>query len=236
VEVGRHFSVDTIRNVILAVSKVDRDVYWALWRMREWEDEYRELGREVDGFEEFYRVVVKKRLERVERELRKRGVDVREVRWERLARMIPRWFVEWVSGGFDEGAVSGDVVVYGESMGFVLKEGSVEWEVFEESDEPGELDMELYRKLVLGKRDGERIVLYGMHGRGFVMRWEEEGIPEGVYFAEEKWIAQRYWHEGGDDVLVKVRLPVDAVVPTADKEWKTVRWIRPGEFSLVVLG
>jgi hypothetical protein len=64
----------------------------------------------------------------------------------------------------------------------------------------------------------------------------EEGIPEGVYFAEEKWIAQRYWHSEGDDVLVKVKFPVDAVIPTAEKEWKTVRWIDPDEFALVVLG
>jgi hypothetical protein len=118
-------------------------------------------------------------------------------------------------------------------MGFILEEGSNEWEVFEGSDEPGEVDMELFQKLVLGKGRSEKIVLYGMHGIDFVQSWEEEGIPEGVYFAEEKWIAQRYWHERGDDVLVKVRLPIDAVVPTADKEWKTVRLVRPREFSLV---
>jgi hypothetical protein len=205
--------------------------------MKEWEEEvYKETGREVDGFEEFYRKVVEWRLERAERELRKRGVDVREVKWEKLARMIPKWFIEWVGSGFNEWEVSDDIVVYGESMGFILREGAREWEVFEESDEPGELDMELYQKLILRKRKGEKVVLYGMHGRDFVMDWEEEGIPEGVYFAEEKWIAQRYWHESGDDVLVKVKLPVDAVVPTAEKEWKTVRWVEPGEFSLVVLG
>ena len=67
------------------------------------------------------------------------------------------------------------------------------------------------------------------------MSWLEEGIPEGVYFAEEKWIAQRYWHVAGDDVLVKVKLPADAVVKTADKEWKTLRWVDPDEFTLVLL-
>ena len=228
---GRRISVDQVQNVILAVSNIDSDVYRALWSMREWETE-----EGVDGFVEFYREVVRRRLEKVERELRKRGIDVREVRWEKLARMIPKWFVEWVSSGFNERAVSGDIVIYGESMGFILREGEAEWEVFEESDEPGEVDMELYRKLILGKRKGEKVVLYGMHERDFVQSWKEEGIPEEVYFAEEKWIAQRYWHESGDDVLVKVKLPIDAVVPTAGKEWKTVRWISPGEFSLVVLG
>jgi hypothetical protein len=129
---GRRISVDSVENIILAVSKVNRDVYWALWRMREWEEDmYRETGREVDGFVEFYRKVVEKRLERAERELRKRGVDVREVRWEKLARMIPEWFVEWVDGGFNERAVSDDIVIYGESMGFILR-GLGEWEVFEE--------------------------------------------------------------------------------------------------------
>jgi hypothetical protein len=132
--------------------------------------------------------------------------------------------------------VSDDILVYGETMGFELEEGSSEWEVFEGSDEPGEVDMELYRKLILGKRGREKrekISLYGMHGVDFVQSWLEEGIPEGVYFAEEKWIAQRYWHSKGDDVLVKVKLPVDAVVPTADKEWKTVRLVRPKEFTIV---
>jgi len=63
----------------------------------------------------------------------------------------------------------------------------------------------------------------------------EEGIPEGVYFAEEKWVAERYWHMGGNDILVKVKLPTDAVVPTTEKEWKTVRLVHPKEFSVVVL-
>ncbi|MCI4463696.1 MAG: hypothetical protein JHC30_05965 [Caldisericum sp.] len=77
--------------------------------------------------------------------------------------------------------------------------------------------------------------MYGMHGVDFVQSWEEEGIPKDAYFAEEKWIAQRYWHAHGDDVLVKVNLPVDAVIPTAEKEWKTVRLVKPKEFSVVIL-
>jgi len=150
--------------------------------------------------------------------------------------MVEMLFIEWAGNWFDKKAVGDDIIVYGETMGFILEEGEREWKVFEGSDELGEVDMELYRKLILGGRKGEKVVLYGMHGRDFVQSWEEEGIPEGVYFAEEKWIAQRYWHESGDDVLVKVKLPMDAVVKTADKEWKTLRWVDPGEFSLVVLG
>ena len=36
-------------------------------------------------------------------------------------------------------------------------------------------------------------------------------------------------------MLVKVKLPVDAVVLTAEKEWKTVRVVRPKEFSVIIL-
>jgi hypothetical protein len=203
--------------------------------MWEWEERiYEKTGKSVDGWEEFYKVV-KKKLARTVRELGKWGIDIEKIGWRRLRYMVEKLFLQWVDNYFNPSKVSDDIIVYGESMGFILEEGSREWEIFEGSDEPGELDMELYQKLILGKRKGEKVVLYGTHGKDFVMNWEEEGIPEGVYFAEEKWIARRYWHLEGDDVLVKVKLPMDALVPVAEREWKTMRWVEPREFVLTVL-
>jgi len=226
--------LDWVRDVILYASRYDSDVQRAIERMWQWEEYvYERTGKSVDGWEEFYGKVAKVKLAKAARELAKWGIDVEKIGWRRLRYMVEKLFLQWASSYFDPRKVGDDIVVYGESMGFVLEEGSREWEVFEGSDEPGKVDMELYRKLILGKRVGEKVVLYGMHGREFVMSWREEGIPEDVYFAEEKWVAQRYWHSGGDDVLVKVKLPVDALVKTGDREWKTVRWVRPGEFSLV---
>jgi hypothetical protein len=202
--------------------------------MWEWEERiYEKEGKVIDGWEEFYEKVVKEKLARAVRELKKRGVDVEKIGWRMLRHMVEHLFLEWAWNFFDPRKVSDDIIVYGESMGFILKEGSNEWEVFEGSDEPGEVDMELYQKLILGKGRGEKITLYGVHGVDFVQKWKEEGIPEGVYFAEEKWVARSYWHSKGDDVLVKVKLPIDAVIPTDEKEWKTVRLVRPREFTLV---
>ena len=223
-----------VQDVINDGSRYDRDVVRAIERMWWWEEYvYEKEGKVIDGWKEFYKIV-KKKLERAARELKKRGVDIEKIGWRRLRHMVEMLFIEWAGNWFDEKAVSNDIIVYGETMGFILEEGEKEWKVFEGSDEPGEIDMELYRKLILGERKGEKMVLYGMHGRDFVQSWMEEGIPEGVYFAEEKWIAQRYWHESGDDVLVKVKLPADAVVPTAEKEWKTVRWVSPDEIDIVM--
>jgi hypothetical protein len=225
-----------VEDIINAESRYDRDVVRAIERMWWWEEYvYKKEGKVIDGWKEFYKIV-KKKLERAARELRKRGVDIEKIGWRRLRAMVVKLFLQWAGNFFDPSKVSDDILVYGESMGFVLYEESNEWEVFEGSDEPGEVDMELFQKLILGKRGQrkkEKITLYGMHGLDFVQSWEEKGIPEEVYFAEEKWIARRYWHTKGDDVLVKVKLPVDAVIPTADKEWKTVRLVRPREFSIV---
>jgi len=224
-----------IQDVINDESRYDRDVRRAIERMWWWEEYvYKKEGKVIDGWKEFYKIV-KKKLERAARELKKRGVDIEKIGWRRLRAMVVKLFLQWADNYFDANKVSDDILVYGETMGFILYEESNEWEVFERSDEPGEIDMELFQKLILGKKGREKITLYGMHGVDFVQSWEEEGIPEGVYFAEEKWIAQRYWHREGDDVLVKVKLPIDAVVPTADKEWKTVRLVKPREFTLVIL-
>ena len=224
-----------VSDVIWNARLYDSDVQRGIERMwREEERLYNEEGKNVDMWDEFYKVA-KEKLARAARELKRRGIDIEKIGWGRLRHMVKMLFIEWANNWFRKEAVSDDIIVYGETMGFILEEGEREWKVFEGSDEPGEIDMELYRKLILGKKGREKITLYGMHGRDFVMSWLEEGIPEGVYFAEEKWIAQRYWHAAGDDVLVKVKLPVDAVVKTADKEWKTLRWVDPDEFSLVVM-
>jgi len=223
-----------VHKVIWDAQRYDKDIERYVERM--WKEEerlYNEEGKVIDGWKEFYKIV-KKKLARAVRELEKRGVDIEKIGWRRLRHMVEMLFIEWAGNWFDEKAVSDDIIVYGETMGFILEEGEKEWKVFEGSDEPGEIDMELYRKLILSGRKGEKVVLYGMHGRDFVQSWREKGIPEGVYFAEEKWIAQRYWHESGDDVLVKVKLPADAVVPTAEKEWKTVRWVSPDEIDIVM--
>jgi hypothetical protein len=125
-------------------------------------------------------------------------------------------------------------IIYGDTMGFV-KEGDKDWDVLEGSDEPTELDLYLYQKLVSGE-EKRTIDLYGMHNRDFVMSWKENGIDENVYFAEDRWVAERYWHAQDDDVLVKVEAPLDAVIQTAEGEWKTIRRIQPGEFRLKILG
>jgi len=222
-------------DVIWNARLYDSDVQRGIERMwREEERLYNEEGKNVDMWDEFYKVA-KEKLARAARELKRRGIDIEKIGWGRLRHMVKMLFIEWANNWFRKEAVSDDIIVYGETMGFILEEGEREWKVFEGSDEPGEIDMELYRKLILGKKGRERIALYGVHGRDFVMSWLEEGIPEGVYFAEEKWVAQRYWHSAGDDVLVKVKLPADAVVKTADKEWKTLRWVDPDEFTLVLL-
>jgi len=221
-----------IYKVIWDAQRYDKDIERYIERM--WKEEerlYNEEGKNVDMWKEFYEVA-KEKLARAVRELEKRGVDIEKIGWRRLRHMVEMLFIEWAGNWFDKKAVGDDIIVYGETMGFIFEEGDKEWKVFEGSDEPGEVDMELYRKLILGGRKGEKIVLYGMHGRDFVQSWHEKGIPEGVYFAEEKWIAQRYWHAAGDDVLVKVKLPVDAVVKTVEKEWKTVRWVSPNEIDI----
>jgi hypothetical protein len=146
-----------------------------------------------------------------------------------VKRYIPRDIENFILEPEDE------YIVYGDTMGFIKPAGKDKWEVFEESDEPTALDLYLYRKLVLGGQPAGKITLYGMHGQEFVDKWESEGIPPDVYFSTERWIAKRYWHYGVDDVLIRVVLPEDAVIPTADKEYKTIRLIKPGEFSIKIL-
>jgi hypothetical protein len=128
-----------------------------------------------------------------------------------------------------------EYIVYGDTMGFIKPAGKDKWEVFEESDEPTALDLYLYRKLIVGGKPTGKITLYGMHGWEFINKWGSEGIPPDVYFSTEKWIARRYWHQEGNDVLIRVIMPEDAVIPTADKEYKTIRLVKPSEFSIKIL-
>ena len=228
-------SLDWIRNVVLDYAEWDSHVQQLLDRMYLKEEDLYRKGKDVDLWKEFYEVV-KEKLRKAVRELGRKGVDVEKIGWRSLKRMVGDKFIQWAENWFDSEAVDDDIIVYGETMGFVLREGSSKWQVFEGSDEPGRVDMELYRKLIVGeKKSTEKMTLYGVHDYDFVRQWNREGIPENVYFAEEKWIARRYWHEMGDDVLVEVKLPLDAIVKTAEEEWMTVRWVEPNEFRLRVL-
>jgi hypothetical protein len=140
-----------VRDTITMISRYDSDVQRAIERMWEWEERiYEKTGKSVDGWEEFYKVV-KRKLVRAVRELSKRGVDIEKIGWRRLRSMVEKLFLQWADNYFNSSKVSNDIIVYGESMGFILEEGSREWEVFEGSDEPGRVDMELYRKLILGE-------------------------------------------------------------------------------------
>jgi hypothetical protein len=225
-----------IRNVIISASRYDSSVNFAIEKMlREEERLCKDEGRVINGWEEFYKLA-KEYLLRAAKELKKRKIDIEEIGWYRLRHMLKELFKEWVAYKFDASKVSSDIIVYGDNMGFILEEGEKEWKVFEGSDEPSETDIELYRKLILDKEiKRKKVVLYGVHDRNFVQSWREKGIPEGVYFAQERWMAQRYWHEGGNDVFVKVKLPVDAVVPTTKRECRTIRWVNPDEIDIMIV-
>jgi hypothetical protein len=181
-------------------------------------------------WKEFYEMISEK-LRLAEKELAKKGVT--KLNLKNFETMIMNKFLEWGRKDFEKDRVSNDILVYGETMGFLLKEGEKKWKVFEGSDEPEKLDNELYRKLIIGEKGKiEKITLYGTHGTDFVRSWEKNGIPENVYFSDELWIAQNYWHPEGDDILVKVKLPEDAVIETSENEFKTIRHIEPSEFEL----
>jgi hypothetical protein len=80
-----------VRDMILYASCYDSDVQRAIERMWEWEERvYEQTGRSVDGWEEFYRKVAKRKLERTARELAKWGVDVEETGWCRLECLVEK--------------------------------------------------------------------------------------------------------------------------------------------------
>jgi len=168
-------------------------------------------------------------MDKIIKKLQAQGVDT-----DRLRPSSFRYIVEGIlEDQFSVEKTGYPTIIFGESMGFE-EVAPGKWEVFEGSDEPGPLDMHLYKVLVLKDKSG-KIKLFGVHSRDFVYSWRDEGIPEDTYFAGEKWIAERYWHPEGDDVLVMVELPVNAVVETADNEYKTIRIVEPDEFAMKFL-
>jgi hypothetical protein len=199
-------------------------------------DEVRKLENSIVEY-------VEKQIERAKSELRKAGVSdwvVNRVRYGRVVEEALNKFLYAVLDEIRDKDIADiyvddidDIIVYGETVGFIKIKG--EWDVFEGSDEPGEIDRALYRSLFLAKRK-EPIIVYGTHGREFVHSWRESGIPANVYFASDKSVAEKYWHPGGDDVLVKVQfLDPNVLMPTAEGEWVTAKKVEPSEFVLHVL-
>ena len=95
------------------------------------------------------------------KELHRDGVDVRRIRdrdWCKVISYLLEWLVQdsWALGKVFEGrfnVASDEIVVYGETMGFMKVGGK--WKVFEHSDEPGKVDLYLYRVLIGGEYEGE---------------------------------------------------------------------------------
>jgi hypothetical protein len=181
----------------------------------------------VNMVEEFYEYL-RRKFEYAESELRRWNVDV-----ERLPlRSWGHFIVDRVKDFF-AGKDYNDILIYGETMGFLKDHGSNKWKVFEGSDEPDELDMYLYRRLILaGEGVSKKKKLYSMQNIDFVESWRSEGIPPDVYFSSKCEIALHYWRPRGADVLVEVELPADAVVETAEFEYKTLRRVAPHEFKI----
>ena len=176
-------------------------------------------------------------LREAEKELEKKKVDLGKLGFKSFRPMVEEKLEYWDyyatrHKNLPSDSV-GDILLYGETMGFIKRYDSPDWEVFEGSDEPGELDMYLYRKLIIGENgEPENITLFSMQSADFVRSWEVSGIPANVYFADQRWIAERYWHPNTEDVLVKVTLPRDAVVDTAEREYMTIRQVKPEEFKI----
>jgi len=185
-------------------------------------------------------------LKEVEKELEKKKVDLGRLGFKSFRRMVEEELEYWgyciaqhknlppdiMINVLPSSSVA-DILLYGETMGFIKRYDSPDWEIFEGSDEPGELDMYLCRKLIIGEdEEPENITLFSTQSADFVRSWKVSGIPLNVYFTDQRWIAERYWHPDTEDVLVKVTLPKDAVVNTAEHEYTTIREVKPEEFKI----
>jgi len=159
--------------------------------------------------------------------LQQYDVDINKLSEQSWSNYIVSLFKNWADKVDDN-----TVIVYGKTMGFIWNPETEEWEVFEGSDEPDDLDLYLYSKLIL-QNNQNYITLYGMHNLEFVENWRTEGIPENVYFTSKKSIALHYWHANTNDVLVKIKIPADAIIQTADFEFKTIRKIDVSEIKLL---
>jgi hypothetical protein len=201
------------------------------------------VADEVRKFENSVVEYVERQIEKAKDELRRVDVPewvIRRVRYSRVVEEALNKFLNAVLvqiGDKDVTDIHVDdidfIIVYGETMGFIkIKD---EWDVFEGSDEPDEIDRALYSALFLARKK-EPVIVYGTHGREFVHSWGKSGIPSNVYFASDRSVAEKYWHPGGDDVLVRVKfLDPSVLMPTGEGEWKTVKNVEPSEFILHVV-
>ena len=161
-------------------------------------------------------------------EMESRGLKIDRKDYKRVFKYV---VVDVFKDLVDGRELKGPWIVYADTMGYIYADGK--WEVFEGSDEPTNRDLEFYRKLVEG---GDKVVtVYGVHGEDFVREWEKSGIPEGVYFSNKEWVAMRYWHKEGGDVLVRVRLKGKYLVSTSDIEFMTVERVPVGEFEVRII-
>jgi hypothetical protein len=176
-------------------------------------------------------------LRAAEKELEKKAVDIKRLSFKSFRHMVEEELMYWSyyvtrHKNLPSSSVA-DALVYGETMGFIKRYDSPDWEVFEGSDEPGELDMHLYRKLIIGEYGKpEDITLFSVQSADFVRSWNVSVIPMNVYFTNQRWVEVGYWHPNTEDVLVKVTLPIDAVVNTAEHEYMTIREVKPEEFKI----
>jgi hypothetical protein len=209
------FSEEDLRELLEYQAKIDSGIRRALRIIDSLSKE-----KDYDYFHDFY-VAVSKEIEKMLVDLKKAGVDISKLDLYSFRHMVFSMLDAQMEGKKDFLHV-----VYGETMGF-MKKGS-EWEVVEGSDDPEELDMYLYSKLISG---GKKLKLFGMHSRANALKWQKEGIPAGVYFSDKKWIATHYWHTDRDDVIIEVELPASAVVATAENEYKTTRKVSIDEIE-----
>ena len=211
-----------------------KEILEYLEKLARWNDDVKrywkildELSYEegVDYFDEFYNYLLPK-LEYAFWELEKKGVDTERLSIENWRRFFIDKLEDYIQSRDTDA-----IIIYGETMGFIKEKKGDDWKVFEGSDEPDELDIYLYRKLILGK-EVKKVKLYSVQSIDFVESWEEEGIPPDVYFSSKKSVALHYWHPAKEDVLVEVELPFDSVIETAEDEYKTIRRVAPSEFKM----
>ena len=210
-----HFSEEELRELLEYQARIDSGVRRALRIIDSLSKE-----KNHDYFNDFY-IVASKEIEKMLVDLKRAGVAT-----SKLDLYSFRQMVFSILDAQMEGKKDFSRVVYGETMGF-MKKGN-KWEVVEGSDEPEELDMYLYSKLISGDK---KLKLFGMHSRANALKWQKEGIPAGVYFSDKKWIATHYWHTDRDDVIIEVELPASAVVATAENEYKTTRKVSVDEIE-----
>jgi len=119
-------SSDDIKKVIdkYAIYLGDRDVKRTLDDMYYIEEYLSEKGEDVDMWKEFYEMIFEK-LRFAEKELAKKGVT--NLSLKNFEMMIMNKFIEWGNKDFEKNKVRNDIIVYGDTMGFILHEGEKKW-------------------------------------------------------------------------------------------------------------